>query len=52
MAEIAHLTDEQRQSITDKCALMQQYYMEIQSEMDTKPKHEDITQTLVMIENK
>ena len=28
MAEIAHLTDDQRKQIGDKCALMQQFYLE------------------------
>ena len=52
MGGTAHLTDDQRKSIGDKCAIMQQFYMELQSEMDTKPRHEDISKTLSQIENK
>ena len=52
MAEIAHLTDDQRKSIADKCALMQQYYLELKSEMETKQRHEDLSASLSDIEKK
>ena len=52
MAEIAHLTDEQRNQIVEKCALMQQFYMELQQELETKPRHEDLSVSLADVENK
>lgn len=52
MAGIEHLTDDQRKAIGDKCAIMQQFYMELQSEIENKPKHEDCSATLSQIENK
>ena len=52
MADVPHLTDAQRQQIMDKCALMQQFYMGLQAEMEQKPKHEDISSTLADIEKK
>lgn len=52
MAEIGHLTDEQRKQIADKCALMQQYYLELRSEMEAKQRHEDLSATLADIEKK
>jgi len=52
MAEVAHLTEEQRQSISDKCGVMQAYLMGLRSEMETKPKHEDLSSSLSDIEKK
>ena len=52
MADVPHLTDDQRQQIMDKCAIMQQFYMELRSEMERKPKHEDISSSLSDIEKK
>ena len=52
MAEVAHLTDDQRKQIADKCALMQQYYLELKSEMEAKQRHEDLSVTLSDIEKK
>lgn len=52
MAEIAHLTDEQRTQIVEKCALMQQFYMTLRSEMEAKPKHEDLSSSLSDVEKK
>lgn len=52
MGEVAHLTEEQRTSIVEKCALMQQYYMDLQSQIENKPKHDDLTATLADVENK
>ena len=52
MAEVAHLTDDQRKQIADKCALMQQYYLELKSEMEAKQRHEDLSVTLADIEKK
>ena len=52
MAEIAHLTDDQRKSVADKCALMQQYYLELRSEMEAKQRHEDLSASLSDIEKK
>jgi len=52
MNETFHLTEDQRTQITEKCALAQQYIMKIQSEVDSKPKHEDISVTLVELEKK
>ena len=36
MADIAHLTDEQRKQVGDKCAIMQQFYLELKSELESK----------------
>lgn len=52
MGEIPHLTQENRQAIEEKCALMQQFYMELQQEMETKPRHIDPSCTLSQIEKK
>ena len=52
MADIAHLTDDQRKAIGDKCAVAQQMYLEIKSEMETKQRHEDLSTTLSEIERK
>lgn len=52
MAGVEHLTDDQRKQVADKCAIMQQFYMELQSEIDTKPRHEDLSTTLSAIEKK
>lgn len=52
MADIAHLTDDQRKAIGDKCAVAQQMYLELKSEMETKPRHEDLSSTLSDIEKK
>ena len=52
MADIAHLTDDQRKAIGDKCAIAQQMYLELKSEMETKPRHEDLSSTLSDIEKK
>lgn len=52
MADVPHLTDEQRQAIADKCAIMQQFYLQLQTELETKPKHEDISSSLSDIEKK
>ncbi len=50
MGEIAHLTDEQRNQIMDKCQVAEQKFMEIRSEMEAKPRHEDLSVTLADIE--
>ena len=52
MGEIPHLTQENRQAIEEKCALMQQFYMELQQEMETNPRHIDPSCTLSQIEKK
>ena len=52
MADIAHLTDDQRKAIGDKCAVAQQMYLELKSEMETKQRHEDLSSTLSDIEKK
>lgn len=52
MAEVAHLTDEQRNQINEKCAVLEQFYVELRSQMETKPKYEDISCTLSQMENK
>ena len=52
MAEVAHLTDEQRNQINDKCAVLEQHFMELRSQLETKPKHEDIGCTLSQLDNK
>lgn len=52
MANVPWLTDEQRQAIGDKCALMQQYYLELQQQIETRPKHEDMSCSLADVENK
>ena len=52
MADIAHLTEDQRKNIGDKCAVMQQFYLELKSEMETKQRHEDLSSKLADIEKK
>lgn len=52
MAEVAHLTDEQRNQINDKCAVLEQFFMEVRSQMETKQKYEDIDCTLSQLDNK
>lgn len=52
MADIAHLTDEQRKQVGDKCAIMQQFYLELKSELESKQKYEDISVSLADIEKK
>lgn len=52
MAEVAHLTDEQRNQINDKCAVLEQYFMEVRSQMEAKQKYEDIDCTLSQLDNK
>ena len=47
-----HLTDEQKQAIGDKCALMQQFYLELQQIVETRPKYEEMTCTIAELENK
>lgn len=50
MAEIEHLTDVHRTSIEDKCQTLEVLFMETRSEMEAKPKHEDIKTTLSQLE--
>jgi len=52
MAEISHLTLEQRYQITEKCNVLEALFTEIRSELETKPKHEDISTTIAQLENK
>ena len=52
MADVAHLTDEQRQSISDKCGVAQAFLMALRSEMESKPKHEDLSSSIADIERK
>lgn len=52
MANVPHLTEEQRQTISDKCGVMQAYFMGLRTEMETKQRHEDLSASLSDIERK
>ena len=52
MADVAHLTDENRTLIFDKMAVMEQFLVEVRSKMDSTPKHEDLGYTLQDLENR
>ena len=52
MSETPHLTQENRQAIEEKCAQMQQFYMELQQELETCPRYVDPSCTLAQIEKK
>jgi len=52
LGEIHHLTEDQRSQVTEKCAVMQQFIMALQSELEVKPKHEDPSSTLPQLDVK
>lgn len=52
MADVPHLTDEQRNTINDKCAVAEQTFMDVRSRLETSPKHEDPPCTLNDIDKK
>lgn len=52
MADVPHLTDEQRNTINEKCAVAEQHFMEVRSKLETSPKHEDPPTTLNDIDRK
>jgi hypothetical protein len=52
MNETPHLTDAHRESIEAKSAMMQHFFMELQTEIETKSKHEDLSITYAQLEMK
>ena len=52
MAEVAHLTDEQRNNINDKCGVVEQFFMETRAKLEQLPKHEDPPCTLADLDKK
>lgn len=47
-----HLTDEQRQSVVNQLEAEQSFYAELDSDMNSKPKHLDLSVTLKDLENR
>lgn len=52
LAEIAHLTDEQRNSVIGKIQVARDYMNTLKSEIDAKPKTADPTTTIAEVDNK
>ena len=52
MAGVAHLTDENRQLINDKIAVLEQFLLELRSTVESLPRHEDAPTNLAEIERK
>lgn len=52
LAEIAHLTDEQRNSVIGKVQVARDYMNKVKSEIDAKPKTADPTTTIAEVDNK
>lgn len=52
MATVEHLTDEQRNEVSQKVQEFESWLLEIRSVLETKPKHEDLPYTLADVENK
>lgn len=52
MALILHLTDENRQLINDKIAVLEAFFLELRSTMESLLRHEDGPCSLVELERK
>ena len=52
MATVAHLTEDQRNQIGDKCGVLEALFVDLRSQMESKPKHEDLSCTLKDLDTK
>lgn len=52
MANIKHLTDENRSLIMDKCQVMETMLMDLRQKMETQPKYVDLPMTLDDLERR
>ena len=52
MAGVAHLQEQDRNLINDKIQVLETFFLELRSKLESVPKHEDTPCTLVDLENK